>query len=131
MRNVLSNSNSNARRAFIARSTNRGRVFDGARGCPRLRRNKAGHRLSWNLEHSIVACLCIRTFFVSGYRGLSCFAEHSPGRFANRYEVFISQADRVAARVARNNPKSFVWFRKSCLHGVNNSHGERQGVVRA
>ena len=82
-------------------------------------------------EHHGVTSFCVCNLILSGYRGLSCFAEHSPSRLANRYEVFISQADRVAARVARNNPKSFVWFRKSCLHGVNNSHGERQGVVKA
>ncbi len=82
-------------------------------------------------EHYGVTSLCVCNLILSGYRGLSCFAEHSPSRFANRYEVFISQADRVAARVARNNPKSFVCFRKSLFHGVHYSHGERQGVVKA
>lgn len=82
-------------------------------------------------QNSRVTFYRVFDFFLSGNRCFSCFAEHSPSRFANRYEVFISQADRVAARVARNNPKSFVCFRKSLFHGVHYSHGERQGVVKA
>ena len=110
LRNTLSNSNSNARRAFIARSTNRGRVFDGARGCPRLRRNKAGHRLSWNLEHSVVACLCIRTFFVSGYRGFASVLQNPPSRVSDVFHVRPSVrfvTDRLR-RLISNLAKGFV-----------------------
>ncbi len=121
-------SNSNNRRAFISRSTNRGRVFDVFSGCPRLRRDKAGRNLSLSLKHSVTR-LRIRAFF-PGYRGLSCVLQNAPCRFAQTDHRIFSNG-RIAVRAIGNKLKSFCSFRMSRFHGSEHSYGERQGVVRA
>lgn len=124
MRKTLSNSNSNTCRAFITRSTNRGRVFDSVSGCLRPRHNTAGLRLRWNLEHSVV-CLCIRVIS-SGYRGFASVLQNSPSRVSDVLQilspVFVtSQALHVLKRIegfSAWGAKNFSHSNINCLRSA-------------
>lgn len=83
-------SNSNARRAFISRSTNHGRVFDGASGCLRLWHSMVGLRPHRNLEHSVVR-LCIRVIS-SGYRGFASVLQNSPSRVSDVFQIITPRS---------------------------------------
>lgn len=80
-------SNSQTRRASSARSFRRKCLtakFFVVSGCALAARNIQG-RYTWNVID--VAPFSIRAFFSSGYRGLSCFAEHSSDRIPDHFQA--------------------------------------------
>ncbi len=69
------------------------------------RRSAQGLGFSINIEDGRAFALGIRYFFLSGYRGLSCFAEHSKDRIPDHFQapsplLFTSQALHVLKRSA-------------------------------
>lgn len=82
MRNCLSNSNLRTCGARNARS------FKFSMFSRSSRRSMLARDFNARLtEHNGVTSLCVCNLFLSGYRGLSCFAEHSPGHVSDVLQI--------------------------------------------
>lgn len=110
MRNTLSNSNSQTRRASSARSFGRKCLtakFFVVSGCALAARNIQG-RYTWNVID--VAPFCIRAFFSSGYRGFASVLQNPPSRVSDVFHVRPSVrfvTDRLR-RLISNLAKGFL-----------------------
>lgn len=105
MKNTLSNSNFRTCGARNARS------FKFSMFSRSSRRSMLARDFNARLtEHYGVTSLCVCNLFLSGYRGISCFAEHSPGRVSDVFHVRPSVrfvTDRLR-RLISNLAKGFV-----------------------
>ena len=82
LRNTLSNSNSRTCGARNARS------FKFSMFSRSSRRSMLARDFNARLtEHYGVASLCVCNLILSGYRGLSCFAEHSSDRIPDHFQA--------------------------------------------